>query len=217
MVLTIRKWGKAIGVSALTGAMVILLLFSGTHAGTPTDELRGVLNRLIETYNDPSFAGPGKDKERRAALHRILGESLDEERLAKAALGKKHWTGRTQEEKAAFTALFIGLLENTYLENFDVYLAEAGSISPSSIQYTKEAVKGTRAVVDTKVSGGGSEVEIRYRLVNVKGKWLISDLAIDGIIISKNYRAQFYEMLADMSFKELMAELEAKKEGGKKR
>jgi len=206
----IKKWGKFAGASIVTVFLTIMLLSSGVDAATATDQLKETLNKLIKVLNEPSLKAPDKDKERREVLHRLLEERFDEKRLAEKTLGK-HWRNRTEDEKREFIDIFSDLLERTYLKEFDTYLTEAGSISTDNILYIKETVKGRYAIVETKVvSGGDSEMPIHYRLINEKGSWLICDISIEGVIITKNYRAQFYEMLADMSFKELIDKLKAK-------
>lgn len=211
------KWGKYIGVQMFAVFIIIVLLSSGITAATVTDQLKETLDRLITVLNDPSLKATGKDKERREILHKLLAERLDEERFAKKALGK-YWRDRTEDEKHEFIEVFSDLLERTYLQKLDTYLVEAGSISADNILYIKETVKGRYAIVETKVvSGEGSEIPIHYRLVNEKGNWFICDMSIEGVIVTKNYRAQFYEMLADMSFKKLIERLKAKQKNDRER
>ena len=205
-----RKWGKLVGAHIFTIFLIIVLLSTGVNAATATDQLRETLNRLIKVLNDSSLREPGKEAERGEILHKLLEERFDEERFAKKALGK-YWRDRTEDERHEFIAVFSDLLERTYLNKLDTYLIETGSISTDNILYIKETVKGRYAIVETKVvSGKGSEIPIHYRLVNEKGLWFICDMSIEGVIVTKNYRAQFYEMLADMSFRKLIEKLKSK-------
>lgn len=212
-----RKWGKLVGAHIFTIFLIIVLLSTGVNAATATDQLKETLNRLIKVLNDSLLREPGKEAERREILHILLEERFDEERFAKKALGK-YWRDRTEDERHEFIAVFSDLLERTYLNKLDTYLIETGSVSADNILYIKETVKGRYAIVETKVvSGKGSEIPIHYRLVNEKGNWFICDMSIEGVIVTKNYRAQFYEMLADMSFKELIEKLKSKQKNDRVR
>ena len=49
-----------------------------------------------------------------------------------------------------------------------------------------------------------------YRLKNHYGDWRVVDMAIEGVVITRNYRAQFNEILARSSFDDLIKKLEDK-------
>jgi len=51
-----------------------------------------------------------------------------------------------------------------------------------------------------------------YLLKNKQGSWLVCDVAIEGVSIAKNYRAQFKEILANSSFAELIDKLKSKQQ-----
>lgn len=196
--------------------MIMLLLPSEAISTSVTDQLKETLDQLIQVLNDPSLKTPDRVNERREILHQLLKKRFDEQRFAKNALGK-YWNDRTEKEKREFISIFSDLLERTYFEKIDTYLIEAGNFSSENIVYIKETVKGSDALIETKIiSGNLNEIPIDYRLVKEQGNWYVSDIKIEGVIITRNYRAQFYEMLADMSFRELIEKLRAKQIGNQK-
>jgi len=206
------KWDKFINAHAVVVFVLMVLLSSVGWAGPVTDSLKGTLDRLIEALSDPSLKTPGKEDERKDILHKLLRERFDEEAFAIRALGA-HWRKRTKEEKQEFVKIFSDLLERTYLKKIDDYLAKADSFSGKNILYLNETVKGRYVVVETKViTNKDTQIPIHYLFKNKKGNWLACDIAIEGVSLVKNYRAQFKEILARSSFKELIAKLKSKEQ-----
>lgn len=205
---------KFFNVYAIVPLVLTVLLSSSTWAGPRpvADYLRETLDQMIEVLNDPSFKTPDKEDERRNILLKLIKERFDEEEFARRALGA-HWPKRTQEEKQEFLKVFSDLLERTYLDKIDAYLAKAGSFSEKNILYLNETVKGSYVVVATKIiTNEDTEIPVLYLFKNKQGNWLVCDVAIEGVSIAKNYRAQFNEILANSSFKELIAKLKSKQQ-----
>jgi phospholipid transport system substrate-binding protein len=155
---------------------------------------------------------PDKKDEKRVILHKLVEERFDEQEIARRALGA-HWRKRTKEEKQEFVRIFNDLLKRTYFEKIEAYLTKADCFSRKNIIYLDETVHGLYAVVETNVkSSEDREIRIDYQLKNKQGNWFVCDIAIEGVSIVKNYRAQFSEILARSSFGELIAELKSKQE-----
>jgi phospholipid transport system substrate-binding protein len=197
-------------------AMVVLILmaplasFVWAGPGPVTDQLKGTLDKIIEVLNDPSFKTPGKENERKNTLLTLVKERFDEEAFARRALGA-YWKERTQEEKQEFVEIFSDLLERTYLKKIDDYLAKAGNFSGKNILYLNETVKGRYVIVKTKVIiNEETQIPVLYLFTNKQDNWLAVDIAIEGVSLVKNYRAQFKEILANSSFKELITKLKSK-------
>lgn len=204
-----------IGVRAHAVMLFVLVVFlsSAILAGPQpvTDSLKGTLDQIIDVLNDPSFRTPGKENERRDILLRLVKERFDEQEFARRALGV-HWGERTNEERKEFVEAFSDLLQGTYLDKIDAYLAKAGSFSEKNIRYLNETVKGKYVIVTTKIlTSDNAEIPVLYLFKGKQGNWLVCDVAIEGVSIAKNYRAQFKEILANSSFKELIAKLKSKK------
>jgi phospholipid transport system substrate-binding protein len=194
--------------------MLMVLLSSATRAESrpATDYLKETLDKIIEVLNDPSLKTPGKENERRNILLKLVRERFDEEEFARRALGG-HWRGRTKEEKQEFIGLFSELLARTYIKKIDDYLAKAGSFSGKNIRYLDETVKGSYMVVSTKIlTSENTEIPILYLSKTNQGNWLVCDVAIEGVSIAQNYRAQFNDILSKSSFKELVAKLKSKQQ-----
>jgi phospholipid transport system substrate-binding protein len=199
-------------VIVLFALMVVLPSHTWADLGKVTDCLKGTLDKIINILNDPSLKAPDKKDERKNILLKLIKERFDEQEFARRALGT-HWRGRTEGEKKEFVNVFSGLLERTYLDKIDTYLAKAGNFSEKNIRYLKEAVKGKYVIVSTNIlTSDNAEIPVLYLCKSKQGSWLVCDVAIEGVSIAKNYRAQFKEILANSSFAELIEKLKAKEQ-----
>ena len=208
------KWDKIINAHAVALFVVMVFLSSFVRAspGPVTDSLKGTLDKIIDVLNDPSLKAPDKKNERKDILLKLVKERFDEEAFARRALGV-YWKKRTNEERKEFVEVFSDLLERTYLKKIDDYLAKAGSFSEKNIRYLNETVKGKYVIVSTKIlTSNNTEIPVLYLFKNKQGNWLAVDIAIEGVSLVKNYRAQFKEILASSSFKELIAKLKSKQQ-----
>ena len=208
------KWDKFINahVVMLFVLMVSLSSFVWAAPGPVTDSLKGTLDKIIDVLNDPSLKAPDKKNERKDILLKLIKERFDEEAFARRALGV-HWKKRTKEEKQEFIEIFSDLLERTYLKKIDDYLAKAGTFSGKNIRYLNETVKGRYVIVKTEViTNKDTKIPILYLFKNKQGNWLAVDIAIEGVSLVKNYRAQFKEILASSSFAELIAKVKSKQQ-----
>jgi len=194
--------------------VLVILLSSTARAGTGpvSDHLKETLNQIIKVLNDPSLKTSDKEDERRNILLTLVKKRIDEEAFAKKALGA-HWEKRTEKEKQEFVKIFSDLLERTYLKKIDDYLAKAESFSEKNILYLNETVRGHFVIIETKVViNKDTQIPVHYLFKNKKGNWLAIDIAIEGVSLVKNYRAQFNEILAQSSFDELIARLKSKQQ-----
>jgi len=209
-----RKRNKFFHIHAMVVfvLMVSLASFVWAAPGPVTDCLKGTLDKIIDILNDPSLKTPGKENEKRNTLLTLIKERFDEDAFARRALGV-HWKTRTKEEKQEFVEIFSDLLERTYLKKIDDYLAKAGNFSGKNIAYLNETVKGRYVIVKTKVIvNDETQIPVLYLFKNKQGNWLAVDIAIEGVSLVKNYRAQFKEILANSSFAELIDKLKSKQQ-----
>lgn len=211
----IMKFERFIDARVITLFVVVFFFTSSVWAGPATDNLKATFDKIIKVLNDPSLKAPEKEEEKRDILRKIIKERFDGEEFAKRALGA-HWKKRTKEEKEEFTKLFSSLLERTIYKKVDTYLTKSKKITGENIIYINEKVKGRYTVVETKViTDKESEIPVHYRFINKGVNWIVCDLAIEGVSLVKNYRVQFNEIIANSSFKDLIARLKSKEQNEK--
>jgi phospholipid transport system substrate-binding protein len=191
-------------VVVMTAAMAWTI--SPAWAGAPTDQLRGRVDRVLRTLEDAELKQEGRLLQRRAAIREIAHEIFDFRELSQRALAR-HWSARTPAERDEFVQLFAELLERTYIRQIEQY---SGG---ERVQFLSELADGDQTTVRTKiVTKAGTEVPVDYRMHRVGERWLVYDVAIEGVSLVSNYRAQFDRIIRGGSYKVLAEKLKVKKD-----
>jgi len=179
----------------------LLLAVVPAWAGAPTDTVKEYTDAVVKVLEDQSL----KEGDRRAAVRKLATEAFDVQETARRALGP-HWQQRTPAEREEFVGLFADLLERTYIAKIDLYGGER-------LRFLDEKLDGDIATVRGKVTTKqGTDVPVEARMHKRGDRWLIYDVAIEGISLISNYRAQFDRIIRTSSFGELVKRLKNKGE-----
>lgn len=196
------------------GLVVLLLLLAAVAAhrpawaGPPTDQLRAQMDRVIKVLEDPELKQEGRQVERRAAIRRVANDIFDFTETARRSLGQ-HWHARTAAEREEFVRLYADLLERSYIGKIEMYSGER-------IQFLGDSMDREQTTVRTKlITKVGTEIPVDYRMHRLAGdRWLTYDVAIEGVSMVANYRAQFNKIIQTSGYKALVSKLTAKQEEG---
>ena len=189
-------------IGALVGCLLVLSA-AVAQAGIPTEQLKGAIERVVKTLENPALKGDAKVTERRAAVRKIANDIFDFSEIARRSLGR-HWAARSEAEQKEFVGLFGDLLERAYISKIDTYGGE-------KIVYTGERSEGDIAIVTTKlISKSGTEVPIDYRMLRKSERWLVYDVNIEGVSLVSNYRTQFNKIIQTSSYAELVKKMKTK-------
>jgi phospholipid transport system substrate-binding protein len=205
------------GAMVLAGALVVGVSSTPVAAGVPTDQLKGAVERVLKTLDDPALKGEARLGDRRAAVRKIANEIFDFSEIAKRSMAR-HWQPLSETQKNEFVGLFADLLERSYISKIETYGGE-------KIQYTAERADGEFATVSTRIiTKNGTEVPVDYRMIKRADRWLVYDVSIEGVSLVSNYRTQFNKIIQTTSYNELVSKLRNKQDellaedkGGKKK
>jgi phospholipid transport system substrate-binding protein len=197
------------GLVAMLVTLAVLAVDRPAWAGPPTDQLRVQIDRVIKLLEDPDLKQEGRLAERRAAIRRVANEIFDFVETTRRALGQ-HWHPRTPPEREEIVRLYADLLERAYIGKIEMYSGER-------IHFVGEAIDGGQATVRTRlVTKAGTEIPVDYRMHRVGGdRWLTYDVAIEGVSMVANYRAQFNKIIQTSGYRSLVTKLTAKLEEGR--
>jgi phospholipid transport system substrate-binding protein len=195
-------------VSGLAAAgLLILSTAEGTWAATAQEQLKGAIDRVVATLDDPTMKGEGKAAERRAAVRKIANEIFDFPEIARRSLGR-YWQPLSEAQRSEFVGLFGDLLERSYISKIELYGGE-------KIIYSGERVDGDLAVVSTKIiTKNGTEVPIDYRLFKRGDSWKVYDVNSEGISLVSKYRTQFNKIIQTCGYNSLVDRMKAKQSEG---
>jgi phospholipid transport system substrate-binding protein len=189
----------------ILAGLLVLLVAREARAGAPTEQLKGAIDRVLKTLEEPSLKATGKTKERRSEVRKIADDIFDFTETAKRSLAR-HWQGRTGKEREEFVVLFGDLLERSYISKIELYGGER-------ILYVGESVDSDQATVRTKIiTRQGTEVPVDYRMLKRGDRWLVYDVSVEGVSLINNYRTQFNKIIQTSSYAELVKRMKTKQE-----
>jgi len=183
-------------------AGLVCLFPAGAWAGAPTDQIKGTIDQVIRTVEDPALKQPAMAEQRRAAIRKQAETLFDFTETAKRALGR-HWPELSDVQQREFASLFTDLLERSYINRIEQYGGER-------IVYSGDSIEGDTATVRTKfITKQGTEIPVDYRLLRRGDRWLAYDVFVEGISLVSNYRTQFDRIMRTASYPELVRRMRA--------
>ena len=159
--------------------------------------LKGKLDSVILVLQSKDLDLQGK----RSEISDIVTPMFDFSLMAKLTLGRKYWPGLTKEQKDRFTALFIDLLKNTYLDKISLYTDE-------KVVYQGTIQVKNKVHVETELISGKNTISMLYKFYKSRNGWKIYDLEIEGVSLITTYRSQFDEVLHKGTIDDLLLKLE---------
>ena len=185
--------------------LLVLLVAGETWAGLATDQLKGAIDRVVKTIDDPAYKGEDKATARRRAVRKVANDIFDFGEIARRSLAR-HWQPLTDKQRDEFVMLFADLLERSYISKIELYGGE-------KILYTGERVEGDQASVATRIiTKNGTDVPIDYRMLKRGDRWLVYDVNIEGVSLVSNYRTQFNKIIQTGSYNDLVQKMRTKQE-----
>ena len=157
---------------------------AGAAIPGPTEQLRGTIDRIIETLRDKSL--PRDQMLSKVSV--LVRSKFDFWAMSQRTLAV-NWNRATPEQRQRFVALFSQLLEDTYRERIGSY-----TYQNEYVKYVSEKVEGTRGEVHTLVVAN-NEIPVTYR-VRLKGQeWLVYDVVVEEVSLISNYRSTYNEIV----------------------
>lgn len=185
------------------GVLLFCAVAAPSHAGAPSDQMRGTIEKVLAILKDPSLKAGAKKSERLDQLRQAIYPKFDFAEMAKRSLGAQ-WQRRSPEEQREFVKLFTDLLENAYFDNIETYDGEKVAI-------TGEKQDQDFAEVSSKITTKkGEEIALNYKLRQVGSDWKVYDVVIENISLVNNYRSQFNRVIAQSSFEDLLRRMKDK-------
>ncbi len=186
----------------------VLLFTGGADAATsemgPLETLKGPVIEFLKVLNDPFYTNAKNKAAQRDKIWEIAGPIFDFTEISRRAVGKP-WLKFSTAEKDQFTEVFSQFLGNTYIDKIQ------GEYKDIKVDFNKELIKGSKAMVRTRLRRESLEIPIDYRMRNVNGDWKIYDILVEnGVSLVKNYRVQFSSILQKETPGQLIERLEKK-------
>lgn len=176
-------------IAALLAA--VPLLAAQAPAEGPLLPVKSTLSRARDVV-----LGPGTRAEQLESLRALAGELLDTGEMGRRAMGSA-LARQTAEQQAAFRELFGEFMLRAYLRRLLFFRAPR-------FAYGSVREDGDEAVVHTKILTENDEFFVDYEMGRRDGRWLATDIVVEGISLRSNYGDQLKSLLRDRSFDELL-------------
>ena len=177
-------------------------------AQSPTDYVRGILNKVMAIQTDPALAGAAHEDQRSRSIHQIIEASFDFQMMAREALGSAYGQisgGQRQE----FTTTFSYLFQDSYTRMVLKFLLK------ENITYNRESREGGKARVDTTIVRPNESIPVTNIMHQTGGGWLLYDVSVDGVSILNNYRTQFSQAVGTKGFGFLLERMKSQRQATK--
>ena len=188
-------------IKILSGTLLSLLLVCQFAVAADDTSAEAVLKKnlaaVFAVLENKDLGQETKSKE----IVDIVTPMFDFSLMAKLTLGKKYWSGLTEEQKERFTQLFIKRLRTSYLGRLTLYTDE-------KVVYEPPVEKNRKVHIPTYLASKDRKITILYKFYDSEPGWKIYDLEIQGVSIIRSYRAQFDQILQRGTFEDLLAKME---------
>ncbi|HJY80814.1 MAG TPA: ABC transporter substrate-binding protein [Candidatus Binatia bacterium] len=140
--------------------------------------------------------------EQLAALSALMKNFLDTDAIGRAALGP-NWAKLTPAQQKEFLTLFHELFQRTYVEKLLLF-------DKPTFGYVGEKRVGDTARVDTKIITPRDEFTVTYQLRAQGDHWLATDIQIEDLSLTANFRTQLARLLSKTSVEGVLGRMRKK-------
>ncbi len=203
----IRRAG--IGVTFLLLANMVPHPAGANPAATPRETVASIAENFVAALLKDAEAVKQDPQHGMKLAYDMLVPHLDFQRFSKWVLGI-HWRSATPEQRSRFVTEFTQSLVTTYataMTSFvDEILASSQSITYPPVRHRAE---DREATVPMRIRlANGNEAEIRYRLHRDGDRWLIYDVAVQGISLATTYRMSYDDLIQKKGLEGLLSDME---------
>ena len=180
--------------------LILILPFTVTvfaaDKSTPTGLVRDSVDKVVAILKDPSL-----DRgERWKKIGVIIEDRFDFRTMSQSVLAT-NWKKATPEERKSFVEFFSQYIEATYRNRIESYTNQ-------EVIITGETIRGTRAIVETRVVTDTTEIPVDYKLKNNNGTWYAYDVVIEGVSLVNNYRSTFAAIVNNEGMEGLLDDIQ---------
>ena len=181
----------------LLSLLMVCLPASAADSASAEAVLKQNLGAVFGVLQKEGLTQEAKNKE----VVDLVSPMFDFPLMAKLTLGRKYWSGLTDEQQERFTRLFVHRLRTSYLDRLTLYTDE-------KVVYEAPVENNRKVQIPTYVVSKDKKISILYKFYGSEAGWKIYDLEIQGVSIIRSYRAQFDQILQTGTFEDLLAKME---------
>ncbi len=136
------------------------------------------------------------------ALRVLLASFLDTDTMGKRALDK-HWKKFSAAQRVEFLKLFRELFQRTYVQKLLLF-------DRPDFEYVGEEQEEGHVRVDTLIVTPRDEFAVTYQFQPASSGWLASDIKIEDLSLTTNFRRQLDHLLSKSSVENVLGRMRRK-------
>jgi phospholipid transport system substrate-binding protein len=174
--------------------LVLVLAPALGGAAAPDDAVTAVRKTLAAALE--IVRGSETRDEKLVSLRAVARDILDTHTMGRRAMGDV-LAAQPPQQQEEFLDLFDQVMVRAYLQKLLLFR------SPR-FGYREAQPKGDAVIVGTKIVTSTDDYHVDYEMRERDGRWVATDVIVEGISLTENYRAQFASLLRGRSFEELL-------------
>ena len=175
--------------------------------GRPTDTVRRHLDEVVAIALDSTLS----DQARQEATRRAVAGSFDFGELARRTLGE-HSARMTAGEREKVTAGLRAMLTTLYTSRIARGFGARLERARHRIWFLGESASGSVANVTMRFQHAGEDLPLQVALIRRGREWRIADIALDGVRLSDNLRAQVAHLSHGTDYGEVLDRLRTREQ-----
>jgi phospholipid transport system substrate-binding protein len=175
--------------------LFVLALVPAVSGAAGSDDAVTVVRKTLHAALEIAHTGGSQD-EQLNALRALARDILDTRAMGRRAIGDV-LAAQPAERQEEYFDLFDQLIVRAYLQKLLLF-------RNPRFGYREAQSQGDIVIVGTKIITSKDEYHVDYQMRERDGRWLATDVIVEGISLTENYRAQFSSLLRDHSFDELL-------------
>jgi phospholipid transport system substrate-binding protein len=188
----------AISVAALLWSLAVAATTPPAGTGTtPLDYTRATLQQTRVIIDSDKT-----HNQKLAALHDLLTEFLDTDTMGRNALDK-HWSEFSKSQQKEFLELFRELFQRTYVQKLLLF-------DRPDFEYVGQKEMEDYVRVDTLILTPRDEFAVTYQFRPTARGWRASDIQIEDLSLTTNFRRQLDQLLTKSSVENVLARMRRK-------
>jgi phospholipid transport system substrate-binding protein len=176
-------------------SLAALLVFPVLLGATSGVDAVAVVKKTLDAASTIARSGGTRD-ESLAQLRTVARDILDTRAMGRRAMGDT-LAAQPPDQQAAYLELFDQLIVRAYLQKLLLF-------RNPRFGYGEPRRTADGLVVPTTISTTKDEYHVNYEMRQRDGRWVATDVVVEGISLSDNYKEQFASLLRDRSFAELL-------------
>ena len=196
------KTNRTTTVAAALIAMVMMTCVTAAVAASSAEGLKAsveqgmerLVGAVIEALGHIEASSEGEREEAvRGVVKDIVMPNVDTATIARRIVGKRHWANATRAQRATLTTMFGQWISTTYARTIAGYSGEAVVLDHEATQ-----MGSAKARIRFGITIDGKVIDIGFELGidQASERWVIRDLAVEGISTVRMQRANLRPVLA---------------------